>query len=91
MKTLPDVPWTDADMLDYVRIAARLQALPLDEAQVARVAVHLGRTRAMAQRLTSFELTPHEEITEIFCPAPFPSSDPASASLPMADAPGAST
>jgi hypothetical protein len=91
MKPIQDLPWTDADTADYVRITARLQALPLDEPQVQRVALHLGRTRAMAQLLTRFALTPHEEITEIFCPAPFPSSDDAAVALPMADHPGAST
>ncbi|MDB5819520.1 MAG: hypothetical protein JWQ11_3160 [Rhizobacter sp.] len=91
MKPIQDPPWTDADTADYVRIAARLQALPLDEPQVRRVALHLGRTRAMAQMLTRFELTPHEEITEIFCPAPFPPGDDAVSATPMADTPGAST
>jgi hypothetical protein len=90
MKPVPNPPFTDADMLDYVRLAARLQALPIDEAQAVRVAGHLGRTQAMARLLAAFGLTPHDEIAEVFCPAPFPPADPVASSSSMADAPGAS-
>jgi hypothetical protein len=60
------------DMLDYVRAASLLLDLTLDAAQMHRVAAHLERTRAMAQMLSEAELSPHDELAEIFCPAPFP-------------------
>ncbi|MBX3622373.1 MAG: DUF4089 domain-containing protein [Rhizobacter sp.] len=47
-------------------------ALPLDDAQVQRVAVHLARTRALAAGLLALPL-PHEtEPAEVYRPAPFP-------------------
>lgn len=63
------------EVQDYVRATARFLALPLDEAQVARVAVHLGRTQAMVAALKDAPLHPELEPAEIYCPAPFPSGD----------------
>jgi hypothetical protein len=67
----------DAQTLDYVKATAALMRLPLDAAQAARVAVHLQRTAAMAGLLESAALVPHDELAQIYCPAPFPKSDPA--------------
>ena len=64
------------DLTDYVRSSAQLLDLPLSEAQVERVAVHLQRTRAMAALLRDLALSPSDEPVQIFCPAPFPDEDP---------------
>ena len=64
-----------ADVKDYVRSAARLLDLPLDDAQAERVAVHLARTRGMAELLRSVALEVQDEPVDIFCPGPFPLED----------------
>jgi hypothetical protein len=64
------------DLAAYVRSSARLLDLALSDEQVARVASHLQRTRALAQALRDVPLAPHDEIAEIFRPAPFPAEDP---------------
>ncbi|MGY4830671.1 DUF4089 domain-containing protein [Sphaerotilaceae bacterium SBD11-9] len=63
------------EIQDYVRSTARFLALPLDDAQVERVAVHLGRTQDMVAALQSVPLHPELEPAEIYCPAPFPPDD----------------
>jgi hypothetical protein len=63
------------DILAYVHASAALLGLPLDDAQASRVAMHLARTRAMAQLLEQVPLTHEHEIAEVFCPAPFPGED----------------
>lgn len=60
------------EVQDYVRATARFLALPLDEAQVERVAVHLARTQAMVVVLKDTPLHAELEPAEIYCPAPFP-------------------
>jgi hypothetical protein len=67
---------TPPDLTDYVRSSAQLLELPLTEAQVERVAAHLQRTRAMAALLRDVPLSAHDELAQIFCPAPFPDEDP---------------
>lgn len=62
---------TDTQTLAYVRAVAVVVGLPLDEAQVARVAVHLQRTAGLAATLEAIPLDPHDEPAELFCPAPF--------------------
>lgn len=62
----------------YVRATARALNLPLDEARVQAVALHLGRTVALASLLEAVPLGPEEEVAEIYRPAPFPAQDPAS-------------
>ena len=62
---------TDNQTLAYVRAVAVVVGLPLDEAQVARVAVHLQRTAGLAATLEAIPLDPHDEPAELFCPAPF--------------------
>ncbi|SHN23986.1 DUF4089 domain-containing protein [Rhizobacter sp. OV335] len=66
-----------SDILDFVRASARLLELPLDEAQLARVATHLARTRTMVAPLRLLPLGAELEPAEIYCPAPFPAEDPA--------------
>jgi hypothetical protein len=62
---------TEEQTLAYVRAVAVVVGLPLDEAQVARVAVHLQRTAGLAATLEAIPLDPHDEPAELFCPAPF--------------------
>jgi hypothetical protein len=61
----------DAKTLAYVQAAAVAVGLTLDDAQAVRVAVHLQRTAALAATLDDLPLDPHDELAEIFCPAPF--------------------
>ncbi|MDM7944522.1 MAG: DUF4089 domain-containing protein [Hydrogenophaga sp.] len=58
--------------LAYVQAAAVLLELPLGDEQAQRVATHLQRTATLAALLDAFELAPHDEPAEIYCPAPFP-------------------
>jgi hypothetical protein len=58
--------------LAYVKAAAVAVGLPLDEARAQAVALHLGRTAAMAAQLEAFVLEVSEEPAEVFCPAAFP-------------------
>lgn len=62
---------TEEQTLAYVKAAAVAVGLPLDEAQAARVAVHLQRTAGLAAMLEDVPLTPHDEPAELFLPAPF--------------------
>lgn len=64
-------------VLAYVRAAAALAALPLDEQRVQAVALHLGRTAALARLLDAAQLAPDDEPAEVYRPAPFPSEDAA--------------
>lgn len=61
----------EAQMLAYVQAAAVALDLSLDDAQAARVAVHLQRTAAFAATLQAVPLALHDEPAELFCPAPF--------------------
>jgi len=62
--------------LAYVRSAARLLALPLSDAQAARVATHLARTATLALLLDAAPLAAHHEPAQLYEPAPFPDVDP---------------
>jgi hypothetical protein len=62
---------TDEQTLAYVKAVAVVVGLPLDEAQIARVAVHLQRTAGLAATLEAIPLAPHDEPAELYCPAPF--------------------
>jgi len=68
---------SEDDVLAYVKTTAALLALPLDEARAQAVAVHLGRTVAMARLLEQAALAPEDELAEIYRPAPFPPEDAA--------------
>lgn len=64
----------EAQTLAYVQAAAVAVGLPLDDAQAARVAVHLQRTAGMAALLDAFPMASHDEPAELFHPAPFDQS-----------------
>ena len=64
----------EAQTLAYVQAAAVAVNLSLGEAQAQRVAIHLQRTAGLAALLDGFELGPHDEPAEIYCPAPFQAS-----------------
>ncbi len=65
----------DEQTLAYVKATALALALPLDEARAGRVAANLQRTAAMAALLEGAPLAPHDELAEIYCPAPFRATD----------------
>ena len=65
-------PPSAATIHNYVTSAAALMGLVLDAARAERVAAHFQRTAAMAALLDDAHLAPHDELTELFCPAPFP-------------------
>ena len=60
-----------AALVAHVRATAALLALTLDEARMQRVAANLQRTAALAALLDAVPLAPHDELAEIYCPAPF--------------------
>jgi hypothetical protein len=64
-----------ADVIDYVRAAAQIAGLALDEPQLARVALHFARTRDLAGLLADLPLSEHVELAQIYCPAPFPAEE----------------
>ena len=66
----------ETEVLRYVQAAALAVDLPLDEARSRAVALHFGRTVAIARSLDAFELHTEDEPAEIFRPAPFPAEDP---------------
>lgn len=68
--------------LSYVRAAAAALALPLDEARVASVAVHLRRTAVLAESLDAWALDPADELAEIYRPLPFPAEGDAGGAPP---------
>jgi hypothetical protein len=68
---------TEPEVLEYVKVAARMLQLPLDETRAQAVALHLGRSVAIAQIVEAAALAPHDELAEIFKPAPFPLEDEA--------------
>jgi hypothetical protein len=59
-------------LLPYVQAAAAALRLPLTPARAAAVAQHLARSAAIAAALDEAVLAPHDELAEIFRPAPFP-------------------
>ena len=62
----------EAEVEAYVRAAASAVGLALDADRVRAVAFNLNRTLAMARKLDGFELSPVDEPSEIYRPAPFP-------------------
>ena len=65
-----------ADALAYVRAAAKLQGVVLDEPHAAAVAGHLAVAAGMAALLDAVALGCEDEPAQIYCPAPFPDADP---------------
>ena len=72
MKALAMSDHPPPETLAYVRASARFLNLPLDEDRIARVAVHLERTRQMVADLQALPLEVDVEPAEIYQPAPFP-------------------
>lgn len=68
---------SEDEMLAYVQAAAALLQLPVDAARAQQVALHLGRTAAMARLLDQVPLTPEDEPAQVYSPAPFPAGTPA--------------
>ena len=66
----------DENILAYVRAAAALLELPLDEARAQRVAAHLARTAELARQLESAGMGAEDEPAQLYCPAPFPPLGP---------------
>jgi hypothetical protein len=66
---------TETDVLAYVKAAALAMSLPLDGQRLPAVAQHLGRTVAMARMVEAAALVPHDELAEIYRPAPFPARE----------------
>ena len=66
---------SEAQVLAYVRTAAVVAGIPLDDARAAAVAEHFQRSAAMAALLDGVPLAPEVEIAEVYCPAPFPAGD----------------
>ena len=65
----------DSDVHQYVKSAAAAIGLPLDAARAIAVALHFGRTVAIARALDHAPLAPEVEPAEIYCPAPFPAQE----------------
>ena len=65
----------ETQVLAYVKAAAQAVGLPLDDARAEAVAVHFGRTVAIARVLDRAPLGPEDELAQIYCPAPFPAED----------------
>ena len=63
---------TDAQGLTYVKAAAAMLELPLDDEQAERVAVHLARTAVLAAQLDAVAMGVDDEPAQVYCPAPFP-------------------
>lgn len=68
---------SEDEVLAYVQAAARMVDLPLDAQRAQAVALHLGRTAALAKLLEKAPLAPEDEPAEVYCPAPFPREDAA--------------
>ena len=60
------------DALAYVRAAAVVMALPLDDDRALRVAAHLVVSGGLARVVQEHPLASHDEPAEIYRPAPFP-------------------
>jgi hypothetical protein len=58
--------------LALVQANAHALGLELNAAEAERVALHLGRTLALADLLQAFPLEDHEEVAAIYAPGPQP-------------------
>lgn len=65
----------ETEILQYVHATAAVLRLPLAPERADAVAQHLGRSAAIARALDAAPLAPHEELAEIYRPAPFPRED----------------
>lgn len=66
---------TDDDVLAYVISSARVQGMPLTEQRAVAVAAHLKVAHGIAQIVQGSALLPHDELAQIYCPAPFPNPE----------------
>lgn len=67
---------SESEALSYVQASALVLGLPLSADRAQRVATHLQRTAALAERLEQFPLTPEDELAEIYHPQrPEPGQD----------------
>jgi hypothetical protein len=62
----------EADVLAYVKAAAAMLRIPVDDARAQRVAEHMGRTADMAALLQGVAMDVDAEPAQVYCPAPFP-------------------
>ena len=60
--------------LNYVKAAAAVADLPLDDARAERVAGYLMLAAGFARALEEFPLDGTDEPAEVYCPAPFPAA-----------------
>jgi hypothetical protein len=65
----------ETDTQAYVRASAAVLGLPLDDAQVVRVAAHLQRTAAMARLLDDQAMPPELELAQLYVPKPPPAPE----------------
>lgn len=65
----------ESQVLQYVQSAAQAIALPLTPERAVAVAQHFARTVAIARVLDNAPLAPHDELAQIYQPAPFPSEE----------------
>jgi hypothetical protein len=65
---------TDAQILAYVQAVATAQGLGLTPERAASVSGHLALAARLASLLDDAALDPHDELVQIYCPAPFPST-----------------
>jgi hypothetical protein len=70
----------ETQTLSYVRATCTALGFAPDPERDARVALHLGRTLGMVKLLDSVPLAAHDELAEVYRPAPFPAADAASQS-----------
>jgi hypothetical protein len=73
---MTDTPDNPNLIAGYVQAAAQLLALPLSDAQIDRVSLHLARTAALAASLQRVPLAAQDEPAQIYESAPFPAIDP---------------
>lgn len=67
---------SETEALAYVRAAAAVAGIALDDARAQAVATHFARTAALARQLEQAQLAPEDELVQIYCPAPFPQEGP---------------
>ena len=66
---------SEDNALAYVRAATAVAGVPLDGARLQAVALHFGRTAAMARLLDQAALAVEDEPAQLYCPAPFPAGE----------------
>ncbi|MEX1168316.1 MAG: AtzG-like protein [Hydrogenophaga sp.] len=67
---------TDAQLLSYVVAAAAAQGIALSDQRASDVVAHMALAQRLASLLDGVDLAPHDELVQIYCPAPFPHTTP---------------